>query len=335
VWIRLNYTTVKGAFVISLDFELHWGVRDLFPLSGAYTANLEGARTAVPKMLELFEQFDIAATWATVGFLFARSKEELLSFYPKIKPVYTDKKYDPYLEPIGKGEHDDPLHYAPSLIEQIIHTPKQEVGTHTFSHYYCLEAGQTAEAFRDDLLSAIAIAKTWNINIRSIIFPRNQVNPEYVKIMLETGITIYRDNEPSWFYGAGAMDEHSLPKRAGRMIDSYVPLTTHNLGEWQNIKQSNGLYNIPSSRFLRSYNPKAAPLEALRLHRICQGITQAAKENKIYHLWWHPHNFGIYQEENLNFLRKILEHVSKCRENYGMQSLGMLDVVKKLENEKI
>jgi Polysaccharide deacetylase len=324
---------MKGAFVISLDFELHWGVRDQFALQGAYTANLEGARIAVPKILKLFEQFDIAATWATVGFLFARSKEELLSFYPKIKPDYRDKKYDPYLEPLGNGEQDDPLHYAPSLIEQIKQTPRQEIATHTFSHYYCLEAGQTAEAFRDDLLSAIAIAKTWDVQIRSIIFPRNQVNPEYVKILLGTGITIYRDNEPSWFYGAGATDEHSLPKRAGRMIDTYVPLTSHHLGEWEKIKQANGLYNIPSSRFLRPYNPKLAALESLRLHRICQGISQAAKENKLYHLWWHPHNMGIQQEENLKFLQKILEHVTKCREKYGMQSLGMLDVVKKLVNE--
>lgn len=321
-----------GAFVISLDFELHWGVRDQFPMNGAYTANLFGARTAIPKMLALFESLDIAVTWATVGFLFARSKEELLSFYPKIKPTYTDKKYDPYLEPIGESEGDDPLHYAPSLLEQIKNTPKQEIGTHTFSHYYCLEAGQTAEAFREDLLSAIAIAKLWDIDVRSIIFPRNQVNPEYVKILLESGVTIYRDNEPSWFYGAGATEDHSLPKRAGRMLDTYVPLTAHNLGDWSNIKQNNGLYNIPSSRFLRPYSPKLASLESLRLHRICQGITRAAKEKKIYHLWWHPHNMGVHQEENLGLLKKILEHVAVCRLRYGLDSLTMLEVVKKLEN---
>jgi hypothetical protein len=113
-----------------------------------------------------------------------------------------------------------------------------------------------------------------------------------------------------------------------------VPLTAHNLGEWEKIKQPNGLYNIPSSRFLRPYTPKLASLESLRLHRICQGITQAAKEKKIYHLWWHPHNMGIHQEENLGFLNKILEHVATCREEYGLESLGMLDVVKKLENNE-
>jgi hypothetical protein len=43
---------------------------------------------------------------------------------------------------------------------------------------------------------------------------------------------------------------------------------------------------------------------------------------------------GIHQEENLGFLNKILEHVATCREEYGLESLGMLDVVKKLENNE-
>ncbi len=44
-----------GAFVISLDFELHWGVHDVFALE-AYRNNLLGARTVIPKLLRLFEE---------------------------------------------------------------------------------------------------------------------------------------------------------------------------------------------------------------------------------------------------------------------------------------
>jgi hypothetical protein len=66
---------MPGALVISLDFELLWGVRDLYPADGGtYRANLLGARTAIPKLLQLFEEFEIAATWATVGMLFANSR---------------------------------------------------------------------------------------------------------------------------------------------------------------------------------------------------------------------------------------------------------------------
>ena len=66
-----------GVLVISLDFELHWGVRDLTPVDGPYRGNLLGAREAVPRMLELFERFEFGATWATVGFLFASTRDEL------------------------------------------------------------------------------------------------------------------------------------------------------------------------------------------------------------------------------------------------------------------
>jgi hypothetical protein len=71
-----------GAFVISLDFELHWGVRDHEPPDGPYHANLLGARKAIPRLLELFEHYGISATWAIVGFLFAESREERRKFEP-------------------------------------------------------------------------------------------------------------------------------------------------------------------------------------------------------------------------------------------------------------
>ena len=71
-----------GALVISLDFELHWGVRDKCAPDGPYRENLLGARKAIPRILDLFEEFDVAATWATVGIRYplpARIPASLLS----------------------------------------------------------------------------------------------------------------------------------------------------------------------------------------------------------------------------------------------------------------
>ncbi len=55
-----------GTFVISLDFELHWGVRDHRTVAD-YRENLLGVRRVVPALLSLFSEFGIHATWATVG----------------------------------------------------------------------------------------------------------------------------------------------------------------------------------------------------------------------------------------------------------------------------
>ena len=66
--------------------------------------------------------------------------------------------------------------------------PNMEIGTHTFSHYYCLEDGQTNEQFKEDLIAAVSIAKSKNIATESIVFPRNQYSPEAIAICAEHGI---------------------------------------------------------------------------------------------------------------------------------------------------
>jgi hypothetical protein len=63
----------------------------------------------------------------------------------------------------------------------------------------------------------------------------------------------------------------------------------------------------------------------LRLHRVKQGMTAAARTGGIFHLWWHPHNFGVDIEENLALLEAILGHYRLLSDTYGMQSRCMAD----------
>src|SRR5205085_4017030 len=106
-----------GRFVTSLDFELHWGVRDVWSVDD-YRANLEGVRDVVPRLLDLFALRSVHATWATVGFLMADSREQLLDHLPSVRPAYRDNRLDPSAELplLGEDERDDPFHYAPSLV---------------------------------------------------------------------------------------------------------------------------------------------------------------------------------------------------------------------------
>ena len=61
---------MAGTLVVSLDFELFWGMLDVCTLD-EYRENVLGGRKAIPQMLQLFEKYNIHATWAAVGFLFA------------------------------------------------------------------------------------------------------------------------------------------------------------------------------------------------------------------------------------------------------------------------
>ncbi len=49
----------------------------------------------------------------------------------------------------------------------------------------------------------------------------------------------------------------------------------------------------------------------------------AARRRKLFHLWWHPHNFGVDLQENLAFLRAILDCFRTLQELYGMRSMTM------------
>jgi len=210
---------VPGKLVISLDFELYWGVCDKRSLS-SYRDHLLGAREAVPALLDLFVEYGIRATWATVGFLFFGGRRELMESLPERLPRYRDHQLSPYrrLESLGESESSDPFHFAPSLLEQIARRAGQEIGTHTFSHYYCLEDGQTIDDFRADLVAARRIAKKkLDIELASIVFPRNQFNTQYLASCAELGFRAYRGNLENWLFEARTEEAESTLRRGVRL----------------------------------------------------------------------------------------------------------------------
>lgn len=308
-------TTQRGAFVISLDFEQYWGMRDHVPLE-SYQENLLGARLAVPALLKLFAEHAIHATWATVGFLFFESREELMRSIPRIKPQYTNTALSPYphLGMIGKNEKDDPFHFAPSLVRKIAKTPGQEIATHTLSHYYALESGQTVEAFKADLKMAIEVGRRFGVEIKSLVFPKNQVNPDYLDACREAGITSYRgDYIPS--------DRIKLVRLA----------TLENLTTFERIA-SGFPFNIQGSLF---FPPFAGGLsnrvrDELQIRRIFYELAHAAKHGQVFHLWWHPDNFGANLAENLARLRRVLVRYESLRARYGMENPTMGELADRL-----
>ena len=104
----------------------------------------------VPAILDLFSEYGIHATWAVVGFLFFDHTRALIEHAPALRPSYYDTKLSPYddLPPDDARADSDSIFFAPGLIR----TNKQDQSsgnsaTHTFSHYYCLESGQTLRRF--------------------------------------------------------------------------------------------------------------------------------------------------------------------------------------------
>src|SRR5690606_21194336 len=213
----------NGKFIISLDFELLWGMRDKKTIVD-YGENILGVWEVMPKLLQLFEEFEVSVTFATVGFLFASNKDELLKYVPEIKPAYSNSNLSPYnghFDLVKETEAEDKYHFASELIALIRKYPAHEIATHTFSHYYCIAEGQTIEDSRRDIEAAIKIAKDNDVVIKSLVFPRNMLNEQYIKVCEEYGITSYRGNELSWCYKAESKMSglKEITKRFWRIMD--------------------------------------------------------------------------------------------------------------------
>jgi peptidoglycan/xylan/chitin deacetylase (PgdA/CDA1 family) len=313
-----------GQFVISLDFELHWGVRDHTSVD-AYRENLLGVRTVIPALLARFRQREIHATWATVGILFARSRDEALTHAPATRPSYADSRLDAYAELAAAGatEEEDPFHFAGSLTEQIASTPHQELATHTFSHFYCLENGPTIEAFEADLKSAKAIGSRLGEVTRSIVFPRNQYDRAHLDALHRAGTIAFRGNPQASFWQPAAAADETLSRRALRFVDSYG--TTGRTQVAKVARHPSGLVDVPATRFLRPWTPALSRLEPLKLMRIRNEMRQAAASGGLFHLWWHPHNFGRHPVQNLASLDRVLDVFDELRGSCGMQSQTMAE----------
>lgn len=316
----------SGIFAISLDFELYWGVHDSRPRY-SYRDNILGSRQAIPAILTLFDQYEVHATWACVGLCFFESRRQLMQALPDRRPAYLDPMLSTYsyLNEAGATEAEDPLHFGAGLIHQMISTPGQEIGSHTFSHYYCLEPGQDVEDFRADLIAARLAAERFGVELRSLVFPRNQTNEAYLRVCRELGIIAYRGSPG--FYRPQSKDQPSGLWRALRLADNYLPLSDRSRQIGPTVP---GLpVNVPASCFLRPYAPAWAPLDSLRLRRICAEMEKSAIEGRLYHVWWHPHNFGMHLHENLSFLERILKRYADLRCEHGMLTLNMGEIAQR------
>ena len=305
-------------FIISLDFELFWGVGDEATLSG-YRKNVEGEWRAIPMLLALFRRYGVGATWATVGMVMCRDYKHWNDHRPTKLPSYVRQHCSTYS--FGRVAREYPkLFFARPLVERILETPQQELASHTYSHFLCGEVGVTPEQFSADLACAQAMASDLGIQCQSLVFPRNQIRKEFLAKLPDAGFHAYRGNPDHWLYRGGHLTPGGIAGRAVRFADAWLSLTGAHVAYSETV---DGLFNMPASMFLRPWSRQLANLEPIRVARLKQSMTIAAREGGIFHLWWHPHNFGINIEQNFCILESLLQHYCVLKDQYGMRSLTM------------
>jgi len=308
-----------GALVISMDFELLWGVFDKVDWRDKKDY-FENTREIIPAILKLFDEYNISCTWATVGMLFNHDWDEWNQNVPVVLPEYENKKLSAYNYGNSiQTKETEALCFAPDLIKLIKEFQGQEIATHTYSHYYCLEPGQTPISFKADLEKSKVVAKKMGIALKSLVFPRNQFNANYLKECSNTGLETVRTNPSVWYWKD--TQKESLHQRIIRTGDAYLGFNDKSYKEIAEIYP--GIRGQRASRLFRPCSGNTF-LDRMRIKRITSEMSKAAKSKEIYHLWWHPHNFGNYPEKNLQDLRDILNHFKNLRKKYNFNSYSMI-----------
>jgi peptidoglycan/xylan/chitin deacetylase (PgdA/CDA1 family) len=289
---------VTGAKIVwSLDFELRWGMHDRLGMDrDAYRQNLEGAREAVPLLLDLFVRRGVRATWATVGALACDGWADYFDRAPP-PPRYANTRLaitPRYADLDAEGA----LHFAPDLVRQIARTDGQDLGTHTFSHLFLGELGvMRRDAEADHAATTRLFGERFSVSPTSLVFPRNQV--AFLDLFRSQGVTAWRDNEASWYFRTIRHANHFVP-RALRLADALTPWRTRG-GQFSNGR-------TPSTLFVRVSLPEIA--WKAHLARIA---TEARRlvAGGVLHFWLHPHNVGGNVRQRLARLEQVLDTLDK------------------------
>ena len=165
--------------------------------------------------------------------------------------------------------------------------------------------------------AAKAIAAKFGYDVKSVVLPRNQCEPEYTAVLTELGFTAYRDEENDWIHEKVKLRPLM---RLLRLADVYVPLTGQ--GGYE-PKIEDGIVNLVGSRMYKPYFKRLSFLEGLKIRRIKKQMLYAAKKGLTFHLWWHPHNVGVHTDLHMAQLEKIFSYYQELKEKYGMRSLNM------------
>ena len=312
----------KGIFTISLDFELIWGTLDLFGTDGFGRDCLVEREQVIGRLLDLFTEFEVPATWCILGHLFLDHCEPQGGVrHPEIvRPRHKWFTNDWFANDPCGTESTQPLFFGRKLVDMIRSCPvPQEIGSHSFSHVIFGDEGCSEQTASTELAACVKLADEIGLRLKSFAFPRNE--PGHLDLLPKYGFTNYRGPEPNWYYKTGYP---SIVRRLAHLADVALaasppvvtPEVTHN-----------GLVNIPGSMiyFPRHGFRRYIPM-SVRIRRAVKGLKAAVAQKRIFHLWFHPTNLaGDRETMDAMFggLHEILESAQALRRQGGIEFLTM------------
>ncbi|MBF0176876.1 MAG: hypothetical protein HQL63_08520 [Magnetococcales bacterium] len=299
-----------GALTISIDLELAWGRCDV-PYRAEELAAVRAERDIVTRLARLFEKYQVRATWAMVGHLLLDRPAPWQELpHPDLpRPVVAGETRD-WLFQLPREM--DPAWYGSDLLPIIQAVqPTQEIGSHSFFHIPFDLAHP--DAARADLEAVRVWHKKHAIPCRTFVFPRNRVG--HLDLLRDMGIQVFRGQTPRWY--------DNFPSRAvRRLLNLLTFIFRFPMPTVVPLRTSQGLINLPDSMLLLGRNGlrRLVPPGNL-IAMACSGLERAARQRRVFHLWFHPSNFTHDTDRQFAVLEAVLARAGDMREQ------GILDIL--------
>ena len=305
-----------GTVVISLDAELALGYHDL----ADSPTRIRAARSGWVAALELFDQYEVPATWGVVGHLLLRECDGRHADHP-LGPEWFDD------DPGGTVDEED-LWFAPDLVEAIVDRPTDhEIACHSFSHVEFGRSETTREVADAEVRACIRAAERHGIDLDSFIFPRNRVG--HLDVLADHGFTCYRGTQPTVGYA------DSRFRAVAKLADWYFggespPIVTPTVDE-------HGMVDVPASMFLYSF--EGLPRQLLNpvfeqpvVTVARRGVDRVCDDDGVFHMWFHPHD--LLRPEGIERMAAILSYVEERRAEGRIEVETMRQVAAKTVEEE-
>ncbi|MFB6178301.1 MAG: polysaccharide deacetylase family protein [Halorientalis sp.] len=307
-------TEPTGTFTLSLDTELAWGTFDVDRFEHHESA-YRATPTVVDRLCELFDEYQIPATWALVSHLLVDCEGD-----------HTDRAAPNFAwiddwfgsMPCATGL-DESLWYAPWLLDRLRDCgTDQEIGLHGATHMPLGATGCSRQNATEELEVAVETLRDRGVDPESFVFPRNDVG--HLDVLADAGIRTYRSQDAHWY------ERPSVPG-AVRPPLRFATEATRRSPPVVEPTVTDDLVAIPGSQIFRpshggwQYTPSGSGVA-----RAERGLERAAKTGGVFHLWFHPFNLGYDPSRDFDRLESILTMARELADSGAIACRPMREV---------
>ncbi len=295
---------MPGTFILSLDCEGKWGMADHLTADHHRWLTRERLREAYVRLLDLFDEYEIDATWAFVmAFLLTPEEQHERDALFQDQPIDGRNWLVNFRAAQAEGNMDG--WSSPELLDLVASRGGHEIGCHGFSHLPLDPAQVPREVMAREVAAASSVAAEKVVALRTFVYPRNLVG--YPDELGRAGYRGYRDRLPVRPGARGRLGNLLSEFNVAQRAQPHAPLGTEPLA-------------IPSGFFFNwRLGARARVPAAVTVRRWRRILGDAAASGGVAHLWLHPHNI-ISAPSTFDVLADVLRDVTRLRDR------GVLEV---------